>query len=35
MAGVMGLEPTTCGFGDQYSTIELHSYFKKTTPEET
>ena len=26
MAGVVGLEPTTDGFGDRYSTIEPHPY---------
>ena len=29
LAGAVGLEPTTNGFGDRYSTLELHPYFKK------
>ena len=28
LAGVVGLEPTTYGFGDRYSTIEPHPYVK-------
>ena len=26
LAGVVGLEPTTDGFGDRYSTIEPHPF---------
>ena len=29
MAGIVGFEPTTFGFGDQRSTAELYSYNRK------
>lgn len=29
MAGVVGFEPTTSGFGDQRSAAELYSYNRK------